>query len=862
MHQSSHVFSRYLALAAILFGSGVACRPSSSSESSGSGSTGGGAGSSSSGTNPSGGSGGDSSSDQGGSGGSSQAGSSGGSSSGGDSSGGSSSKSSGGSSSVGGSVSGGSSSAGGSSGSSSGGDTPGSCTAGPEQDKTMPGYPNDKEWQDKAAEMVGKMGIAEKAREMRGTEPGPADSRNWTDIFRQLNNDKVGIAGFTHRDGPRGVNLDAPIQSTSTAHAKSTVFPVPMARGAAWDIDLEYRIGQAIGDEMAAAKQTVMLGPTINLLRHPLWGRAQETYGEDPYQLGRLGTAHVAGVQEYVIACPKHFLGNNIENGRATKDVKVDDQTLHEIYGRHFEMTIQDGGAACIMSAYNLVNGKNCTQSSAVLNDLLRKDFGFKGFVVSDWWAMPGGNAGNPNASYAAEAIKAGNDIEMPWNWHYSNIEGNVGSSIAQADVDASVKRILAQKYRFKADKDGGSLKATTSTVSGGNVSNADHEKIALEAAVKSMVLLKNEKETLPITSSVKKIAVLGLTQEYFQTSTSSPGINNKADDVNGGVVNFATGIRIGDVGSSRVNFDKAKAVSPFDGIKAAAGSATVVSGTSPSEDSTKDADFYVVVVGLTPYDEGEEYNNSGDRTSFALDGKDNGRNNAGTQEKLIKDTAAKGKPMVVVLEAGSVIDLSGWEDQVPSIVMAWYPGMLGGTAMGKLLFGKENFSGKLPISWPKSVSDLPAFSTGTVTMDYYVGYRYFDKEDKKPRFPFGYGLSYTKYEYGNLKVPCADATKTSVVKVSVDVSNKGSVDGDEVVLLFVSYPDSKAKRPVKELKGFGRVTVPAGGKKTIEIPLRVSDLKYWNTSDKKWVVETGAVKVQVGPSSAELPLSATFTVK
>jgi beta-glucosidase len=725
----------------------------------------------------------------------------------------------------------------------------------------MPGNPDDKTFQDKAAAALQNMSIADKANQMRGTDPGPsAANRNWTDIFRQPNDDKNSLKGFTFRDGPRGVNLDAPIKDTNIAHAKSTVFPVSMARGAAWDIDLEYRIGQAIGDEMVAAKQNVMLGPTINLLRHPLWGRAQETYGEDPYQLGRLGTAHVAGVQQYVIACPKHFLGNNIENLRESKNAQMDDQTLHEIYGRHFEMTIQDGGAACIMSAYNLVNGKKCTQNAAVLNDLLRKDFGFKGFVLTDWWAMPGGSGGSPNASNMAEAIKAGNDIELPWNWHYSTIESAIGSSITQTDVDTAVKRILAQKFRFSVDK-GTGLKATTSSVSDGSVSSSDHEKIALEAAEKSMVLLKNEKNTLPIASSVKKIAVLGVTQSYDAATETSPGINNKADDVNGGTIDFAKGVRVGDVGSSRVNFDKSKAVGPFDGIKAAAGSATVVAGSSAND--AKDADFIVVVAGLTPYDEGEEYNKSGDRTKLILDGKDNGRGNAGTQEKLIKEAAALGKPMVVILEGGSVIDISAWESSVPAIVMAWYPGMAGGTAMGELLFGKKNFSGKLPISWPKTLSDLPDFNPGTsATMDYYVGYRYYDKEKKEPRFPFGYGLSYTKYEYGNLSLPCADATTSAVVKVSVDVSNKGSVDGEEVVLLFVSYPDTKAKRPIKELKGFARVSVPAGGKKTVQIPLRVSDLKYWNSTDKKWVVETGAVKVQVGPSSADLPLSGTFSVK
>jgi len=344
----------------------------------------------------------------------------------------------------------------------------------------------------------------------------------------------------------------------------------------------------------------------------------------------------------------------------------------------------------------------------------------------------------------------------------------------------------------------------------------------------------------------------------------TGPGINNRGDDVNNGHIDFASGIRVGDVGSSRVNFDSSQAVGPCAGIKAAAGSGVTVScGNSATDSSVTGADFIVVVAGLTPYDEGEEYNGSGDRTSLALDGKDNGKGNAGQQEGLIKQVAALNKPMVVVLEGGSVIDLTNWQSSVPAVVMAWYPGMVGGTALGQLLFGKANFSGKLPISWPKSLNDLPTFNGGATTqMDYYVGYRYFDNKSITPQFAFGYGMSYTKFDYSNLVVPCSDATQTAVVNVSVDVTNSGSVAGDEVVLLFVSYPSTKAKRPSKELKGFARVTLAAGAKKTVTIPIRVADLKYYDGTQKQWLVESGTVKVMVGPSSATLPLSDTFTVK
>jgi beta-glucosidase len=294
--------------------------------------------------------------------------------------------------------------------------------------------------------------------------------------------------------------------------------------------------------------------------------------------------------------------------------------------------------------------------------------------------------------------------------------------------------------------------------------------------------------------------------------------------------------------------------VAPLAGIQSAAGSGvTVTSGSTAS--SAAGADLVVVVAGLTPYDEGEEYNGSGDRTTLALDGK----MNSGTQNKLITEVVALGKPVVVVLEGGSAIDMP-WLSSVQAVVMAWYPGMKGGTALGQLLFGKANFSGKLPISWPKQLSDLPTFNAGTTTtMDYYVGYRYYDNSGKTPLFAFGKGLSYTQFTYSNLVVPCSTSTQSAVVNVSVDVTNSGTVAGDEVVFLFTSYPGATGKRPTKELKGFARVTLAAGAKQTVTIPLRVSDIKFWD-GNGPWSYPS-TVKVMVGPSSDSLPLSDTFTV-
>ena len=894
-HQSG--FSRYAALAVILFGaSAAACRPvaqpasGSGGSGGGSGGTAGGGGGNGGGGDSTGGSGGSSS---GGAGGTSSKGGSGGvggSSSGGGSGGGNggSAGAGGGKGGAGGGNGGIGGSSGGAGGTSVGGSGGGTVAKSSCDDSTyassvdaqkMPGYSADNhtKFAKTASDTVSNMSATEMAQQMRGNDPGSTTARNWNNIFSQPDNSTKGIKGYTFRDGPRGVNLDAHIQSSSTDHGNSTAFPVSMARGATFDMDLEFRIGQAMGNEMVAAGQTMLLAPTVNILRHPLWGRAQETYGEDSFLLGRMGTASVAGIQQYVGACVKHYAANNIENKRANDNSTMDEQTLREVYSSHFEMIIKDGGVSCVMAALNLVNGTNCTQNGHLLNDILRNDFGFQGFTMSDWWAIPGGNAGNPSSNLGAAAVAAGLDMELPWNWDFNAID-NTTSGVTSSQLQTAAKRILEQKYRFNADQ-GKGLKTSTATFSGGSITNPNSD-LALEAAEKSMVLLKNDKNALPLSSSVSKIAVVGAKLDYWAPvdstgATTGPGINNKADDVNNGTIDFANGVRIGDVGSSRVRFDSAKAVSPCAGIKAAAGSATVTCSNSASDASGKDV--VVVVAGLTPYDEGEEYNGSGDRSTFALDGKpNNAGNNTGVQNKLITDavSAAAGKPVIVILEGGSVIDMP-WLSQVSAVIMAWYPGMSGGKAMGELLFGKKNFSGKLPISWPNSLNDLPTFNAGTATpMDYYLGYRYFDNASKTPLYPFGYGLTYTKFDYSNLVVPCGTVTKPTasttggVVNVSVDVTNSGTMDGDEIVLLFTSYPNATKRRSAKELKGFARVSIPAGAKKTVTIPVRISDLKYWDkdkdstTKDGSgWLWDSGTVKVMVGGSSASLPLSDTFTV-
>jgi beta-glucosidase len=748
------------------------------------------------------------------------------------------------------------------------------------------GYTADPAIHQAALQLAGNLTDVEKQQQMTGLPQSPPGNFN---VFEQESNTTRGIRGFKFRDGPRGVNLAA---NFDDKHDYSTSFPVAMARGAAFDDDLEYYIGRAIGDETLASGNTMMLAPTINILRHPAWGRAQETYGEDPFLLGRMASAFTVGLQRYIAACPKHYAANNIENGRSSVNSMMDEQTLREIYARHFEMVIQEGGAAAVMAAYNLVNGTKSTQNQHLLKDLLRTDFGFQGFVLSDWWAMPNGANLSTMPSVlqatAVQAVHAGLDMELPWRYNYSTLTTAVTEgALTSADLTASTALILEQKMRFHVDSLSSEVGCRTpfttwDTEKGEIVKNEmvdptiglSHLDLAETAARESMVLLKNQNNTLPIDrSKVHKIAVIGANIIYtLQSSKDQNGCSSNCP------IDFTTNVRTGDLGSSRVYHDPAKALGPFDGITEAAGNGILVTKSNSAADAAG-ADFVVVVAGLTPEDEGEEYTGAGDRTTRApgapvetvnlgLDPK----RNQGVQDGLISAVAAMGKPMVVVLEGGSVIRMP-WLASVPAVVMAWYPGQQGGRALGKLLFGDENNWGKLPLSWPASEADLPEFSSfgGTTVMDYAIGYRWYDQNPTRQLLRtaptarpmgFGYGLSYSTFQYSNLQVPCSDASQTGVVNVTVDVTNQSERAGDEIVYLFVSYGHTTSpRRPFKELKAYKRVHLEGrkasdpdaadGHAKRITLPLRVKDLKYWDTDMNKWLIESGDVRVVVAPSAA-----------
>jgi beta-glucosidase len=741
-------------------------------------------------------------------------------------------------------------------------------------------------------DLLSQMSDDDKFMQMYGIETPPdRSSAVYRDIERSenvtLKNNKI-LRGYMYRDAGRGVNLAAGQNDRSALGSEnnfSTAFPCPSIRAASWDVALEMEVGAAIGEETMASKNTMLLAPCMNIIRHPYWGRTQETYSEDMYHTGRMASALTAGLQQHVLACAKHYAANNIENNRFNQVAVMDEQTLREVYTRHFEMVVQDGGVGAVMAAYNSINGKKCTQNKHLLTDILRTDYGFKGLVISDWWATPGEQAppdSQTAQATAKEAVKAGLDIEVPWDINYSQLGAALeAGDITRTDLDTSVGRILEQKFRFNQQYTDGpyGLGTTDITLSGNSLTNYDkHLTLAEKAEVRSAVLLKNgtgdsPAPVLPIgdsalTKDVKSIAVVGVTHDFT--------LNNKISDQTelesalGTSLNLATQANIGDRGSSRVNIDPDKAVGPFAGIKAKAASHSITNVFSSENvsDDVKNADLIVVVVGLSAAYEGEEYSLVSRRDRESLDLPLN-------QADLVAQALDAGKPTVIIVESGSIVNLP-WlshSNQKQATIWAGYGGQRQGDAFAKLLFGEENFSGKMPLAWPKQ-EDLPVFrdseNGNTTNMGYFFGYRYYDDAGKSDKlvFPFGHGMSYTTFKYENLQLKdsCGVVKEsTEAVNFTVDVSNTGARDGDEIIMLFVEGPkpsDIKGKRPVRELKRFHRTNIKAGQGKRIMLPLRVKDLRHWEgVEDGKWLIDKGQYTVKVGPDAGHLTQSITFTI-
>lgn len=607
-------------------------------------------------------------------------------------------------------------------------------------------------------------------------------------------NRRLGIPGIRFSDGPRGVVM-----------YHSTCFPVSMARGASWDVKLEERIGEAIGVEVRAQGGNFFAGVCINVLRHPAWGRAQETYGEDPYHLGEMGAALLRGVQRHAMGCIKHYVCNSIEDSRFTVDVAADERTLREVYLRQFRRCVEEGAAA-VMSAYNKVNGEYCGHNRRILTDILKQEWGFAGFVISDFvFGIRDGEA----------AASAGLDVEMPFTRHYGRrLVRLVGSGrVPEAAVDAAVLRILRQKLRFSSV--GEPDRYTRAAVAG-----PAHRKLAREAAVKSMVLLQNDGSLLPFSSHlVGTIAVFGT---------------------------LATTANLGDHGSSRVR--PPEVVTPFSGITSACGDRCRVVYESGKDlerarAAAAAADVAVVVVGYTHADEGEAMlGRGGDRGSLELSAHD---------ELLIRLVGTTNRRTVVVVEAGSAVIMERWKKEVSAILFAFYPGMEGGNALADILFGSVSPSGKLPFAVPAVADHLPFFDpkAARIRYDRFHGYRLLDRQGVEPAFPFGFGLSYTRFAYGK-PVVAAKSVEGETIDVTVPVTNTGTTAADEVVQAYVKRPEAVPDSPQKELVAFARVHLEPEETRQVPLCIRTRDLQWYAEEQGDWVLEPGSYRILVGPSS------------
>ena len=713
---------------------------------------------------------------------------------------------------------------------------------------SIPPYKNpSRPVEQRVQDLLGRMTLQEKVAMLSGA-----------DWMQSVPNERLGIPSIKMADGPIGIRSWAGSSSETKGAKKqvtTTAFPAGVAMAATWDTDLLQSEGQAIGQEMKSLGRDMILGPTVNINRTPLWGRNFEGYGEDPYLTSRLGVAYIKGVQgEGVIATVKHFAANNQEFERHRINAVVDERALQEIYFPAFKAAVQESGVWSVMSAYNKLNGVYCAENSFLLKDTLQKQWGFEGFVVSDW-----------GSTYSTVGtVNAGMDLEMPGgepmkNWLKkpgTQAAGNGGGwlvpqkvlpeisagKISTATIDENVGRIL--RVIFISGQFDKPHAAT------GEVDTPEQRALARKAATESIVLLKNAGNILPLDpAKIHSVVVIGPNAAVART---------------GG-------------GGSSLAVPK-YSISPLKGIQDRAGNRMQVSdvlgvameGEDPSKDTpdareqlrneavaaARKADAAIIVVGRYSKLESEDF----DIKSLDLP--------AG-QDDLIQAVAKVNKNTVVVINAGGPVTMTKWISEVPALVDMWYGGQEGGNAIADVLFGNANPSGKLPVSFVKQWKDSPAYGHypgENLQVDYaegiYVGYRYFDKHKIEPLFPFGYGLSYTKFDYSDLKVSPNDASSGQPVEVSLQVRNSGSRPGAEVVELYVHDGHASVDRPVQELKGFQRVVLAAGETKSVHFTLDRSAMAFYSTAKKDWVAEPGQFDVLVGSSSRDIRMKSSFMLK
>ena len=622
--------------------------------------------------------------------------------------------------------------------------------------------------------------------------------------------EKYGIPALFMCDGPHGLRKqeNAGDMLGVNKSRESTCFPSEVTTASSWNPELLERIGKSIGEEAKDQKVGLVLGPGANIKRNPLCGRNFEYFSEDPYLAGKLAAGFIRGMEsEDVGSSLKHFALNSQEKSRFTSDGIVDERTLREIYLTAFEIAVKEGKPSTVMCSYPKINGVHASDNKELLTDILRKEWDFDGFVVTDWGAM----------NDRIEGFKAGCDLSMPGGSDYMEkdvLNAVKSGALAESDIDESVKRIL--RLVFKAQE----------TLSRDFTADYKaHHLVSKEAATEGAVLLKNSQGILPLAPSTK-IAVIG---------------------------HMAKDMRFQGSGSSHIN--PAELSQPLECLQKISDDLAYAQGCNEKGNTSDEllsqvtkvasqAEVAVVFAGLTPSYESEGF----DRTSMKM---------PEGHIKMIETTAKANPNTVVVLMSGSVVECP-WADSVKAILYMGLPGQAGGEAIADLLYGKANPSGKLAESWPFKYEDVPSSEIYAKTTDalyeegLYVGYRYYDKAGLPVRWPFGYGLSYTSFEYSDLNV--------SDSEVSVAVTNTGSVTGKEVVQLYVRAPKADASvgihRPVRELKGFKKVSLQPGETTTVIFKLCDKSFAIWKDG---WVIPSGEYTIEIGNLQSKVQIDGNF---
>ena len=675
------------------------------------------------------------------------------------------------------------------------------------------------------------------------------DMLHGKNMFSSAGIPRLGIADVEYADGPFGIREEMEPHSWNSANLttdSATFFPTGSALAATWSTEWAYAYGRGMSREARLRGKDMILGPAINIQRIPTGGRTYEYLSEDPILSGMLAVAYTKGSQDDGTAvCLKHYALNNQEDYRGFVDVRISDRAMHEIYLRPFEMTVREADAWGIMAAYNKVNGRWCSENEMLLTTILRQQWGFPGMVISDWGGVHS----------TVDAVTAGMNVEMPGSRFMGKalLDSVKAGKVSETVINQRVREILRVRLTVKPiAKDVANSKP---------VGNAEEMMTALEVARRSIVLLKNEK-MLPIdTKKVKRIVVVG---ENAVTKMALGGVGAgvktrcEITPLEGLQAILGDQVEINYVPGYK-SFDRESRNKRLNPIQPADRELM-----AEAVEAASNADLVIFFAG----DNREVETEGSDRKTITL---------PSGQDELVAALAKVNKRLVTVIISGGPVDVSTVSEVSGALVASWFNGSMGGQALAEILTGKISPSGKLPMTWPKKLEDVPAYATGTypqtiennnqgdifvdltrnrsnerrqqLIADYaeqdLVGYRWYDKKHVAPAYPFGYGLSYATFTYSDLNVkPTAEG-----FDVSFTLSNTSDRDAEEVAQVYVS-------RSIKELKGFCRVALKAGERKVVTIPIRRSDLCQWDEATQAWTLEPAVITFLVGGSSDNLPLT------